>query len=77
MADWEAIGLVVGFLAGCYFIGKAAFIFFVAGAFLKLAGLVGCVLAFIGLFFIVSSTWRFVVILTFASLGPLIQYISG
>lgn len=76
MADWEAIGLAAGFLAGCYFIGKAAFTFFAAGAFLKLAGLVGCVLVFIGLFFIVSSTGRFVVILAFASLGPFIQYLS-
>lgn len=77
MADLEVIGLIVNFLAGCYFIGKVGFAFFVAGAFLKLATLVMCVLAIIGLLLIVSHTWRIVAIVAFASLGPFIQYVSA
>ncbi|WP_136417497.1 hypothetical protein [Herbaspirillum sp. ST 5-3] len=77
LAGMELIGLVVGFFAGCYFISKAAFYFFIAGAFLKLAVLIACVVIFIGIFLIASHTWRLIGVLAFATLGPLFQYVSG
>jgi hypothetical protein len=77
MAGIELIGLVFGFVAGCYFIGKAAFAFFIAGTFLKLAVLVACVVAFIGMILIASYVWRLVGVFAFATLGPLFQYVSG
>lgn len=75
MADFEVIGLVVGFFSGCYFLGKAAWVFWMNTAFQKLGVLGLCVAIFMGLFFFVSKTWRIALVFLFASVGPALEYL--
>ena len=75
MVDLETVGLIFGFFAGCYFIGQAAFSYFAAGEFVKLAVLTGGLIGFGALLFMASRTWRIVAILAFASIGPFFQHL--
>lgn len=71
----DVIGLYAGFIAGCYFLGKAVCGLFFAGLFLKLAAVVGGAVALVGLFFIASKPWRFIWLFAFAILGPVLEYL--
>lgn len=75
LADFEVIGLAIGFLAGCYFLGKAAWVFWTGTELVKLGVLGLCVLIFVSLFFVVSQTWRIALVLLFASVGPVFEYV--
>ena len=77
ITNTELIGLVVGFLAGCYFLVKAALTFYVAGAFLQLFAIVAVALVLCIVALFTKSIWRVVAVFLFASVGPFLVYLFG
>ncbi len=77
LLEIESLSVIAGFFFSCYFLLKAGWVFFSAGAFLKLALLVLGVCVFGAVLRYLSAIWRLVALGVFALCSPLFEHLLG
>lgn len=77
LLDLESLSIIAGFFFSLYFLAKAGWAFFFAGAFVKLALLVFGTCVFGVVLRYLSATWRLVALGAFALCAPLFEHLLG